>query len=124
MRKPIYSAFFGKVSPLSLEEVYPREEAVQLAQDLEREEQEREERDREEREAPKLERQKMERQEREKRDWEEKAKQQQARQIRAKEINRARSQRFKLKKQYLKISKKTNTRARERGKIIKTKFKK
>lgn len=100
VRKSIYSAFFGKASPLSLEEVYPREEAVQLAQDLEREEQEREERKREERDAQELERQKMERQEREKRDWEEKAKQQQARQIRARETNRARSQRLKLKKQY------------------------
>lgn len=102
VRKPIYSAFFGKASPLSLEEVYPREEAVQLAQDLEREEQEREEREKEEREAQELERQKMESQEREKRDWEEKAKQQQARQIRARETNRARSQRLKLKKQYSK----------------------
>ena len=95
VRKSIYSAFFGKASPLSLEEVYPREEAVQLPQDLEREKQEREEQEREERDAQELERQKMERQERGKRDWEEKAKQQ-----RARETNRARSQRLKLKKQY------------------------
>lgn len=46
VRKFIYSTFFEKLLPLSLKEVYSREEAIQLAQEWERKEREREKRER------------------------------------------------------------------------------
>jgi len=84
VRKSIYSAFFGKSPPLSLEEIQPRDEAVQVARDLERRELERQELARQE-----LERQELERQEQERRKQEEEEKEkQQARRTQAKKLRR------------------------------------
>ena len=120
VRKSIYLAFFGKPSSLSLEEMHPKDDAVEQGQELERrelerherdrgeEEQERQERDRQEREREEqarqglerqeLERQKLEKQKQEKLDQEEKAKQKQARLAQTRNNHQERSQRLKLKK--------------------------
>ena len=82
VRKSIYLAFFGKPSSLSLEEMHPKDDAIEQGQELERQELERHERERgeekeqerQELERQELERQKLEKQKQEKLDQEEKAK--------------------------------------------------
>ena len=127
VRKSIYSAFFGKPSSLSLEELHPKDDSTEQGQELERqelerqelerqelerherergeeeEERERQEREREEQarqelERQELERQKLEKQKQEKLDQEEKAKQKQARLAQTRKDHQERSQRLKLKK--------------------------
>ena len=120
VRKSIYLAFFGKPSSLSLEEMHPKDDAIEQGQELERrelerherdrgeEEQERQERDRQEREREEqarqelerqeLERQKLEKQKQEKLDQEEKDKQKQARLAQTRKDHQERSQGLKLKK--------------------------
>ena len=61
VRKSIYSAFFGKPSSLSLEELHPKDDSTEQGQELERQELERQE----------LERQELERHERERGEEEE-----------------------------------------------------
>jgi hypothetical protein len=78
VRKSIYSAFFGKPSPLPLEGLHPRNNAVEGRQTLERQElkrqeqerQERRELERQEQERQGLERQELERQELERQELE------------------------------------------------------
>ena len=82
VRKSIYLVFFGKPSSLSLEEMHPKDDAIEQGQELERQELERHERERgeekeqerQELERQELERQKLEKQKQEKLDQEEKAK--------------------------------------------------
>ena len=89
VRKSIYSTFFGKPSSFPLEELHPRDNAIE-GQDLERQELERQE----------LQRQELEKQELERRDQEEKAKQQEARRTQARKEHHGRLQKLKLKKMY------------------------
>jgi hypothetical protein len=75
VRKSIYSAFFGKPSPLPLEGLHSRNNAIEEEQqlerqELERQELERQERDRKEQEKRELERQDLERQELERQELE------------------------------------------------------
>ncbi len=70
VRKSIYSAFFGKPSPLPLEGLHPRNNAVEGGQTLERQELERQELERQEQERQELERQEQERQELERQELE------------------------------------------------------
>jgi len=75
VRKSIYSAFFGKPSPLPLEGLHPRNDAIEGGQelerqDLERQELERQERDRKEQERRELTRREQERQELERQELE------------------------------------------------------
>ncbi len=118
IRKSIYFAFFGKPSPLPLEGLHPRDNAIEGEQELERQELERQELERQELERQELERQELERQELERqelerqelkrqeqkrqelerRDQEEKVKQQQARRTQARKEHQGRLQRLKLNK--------------------------
>jgi len=63
VRKSIYFAFFRKPSPLPLEGLHPRDNAIEGEQELERQELERQELERQELERQELERQELERQE-------------------------------------------------------------
>ena len=88
VRKSIYSKFFGKPSSLPLEELHPRDNAIE-GQDLERLELERQEQERQE----------LEKRKQERREQEEIAKQQ-PRRIQARKYRQGRLQRLKLKKVY------------------------
>ena len=117
VRKSIYSTFFGKPSSLPLEELHPRDNAIEgqdwerqelerqerqelQRQELEKQELERQELERRELEKQELEKQELEKQELERRDQEEKAKQQEARRTQARKEHHGRLQKLKLKKIY------------------------
>ena len=70
VRKSIYSAFFGKPSPLPLERLHPRNNAVEGGQTLERQQLERQQLERQELERQELERREQERREQERRELE------------------------------------------------------
>ena len=98
VRKSIYSAFFGKPSSLSLEELHPKDDAIEQGQELEKQERDREEQARQELERQELERQNLDKQKQEKLHQEEKAKQKQARLAQTRKDHQERSQRLKLKR--------------------------
>lgn len=99
VRKSIYSAFFGKPSPLSLEGLHPRNNAVEGVQTLERQELERQEQERQDRERRKEERREQERQELERQELE--RREQERRELERQEQERQDLERQELERQEL-----------------------
>ncbi len=99
VRKSIYSAFFGKPSPLPLEGLHPRNNAIEGGNELERQELERQELERQERDRKEQERQELERQELERRELE--RQDQERQELERQELDRQELERQELERQEL-----------------------
>ena len=97
VRKSIYSAFFGKPSPLPLERLHPRNNAVEGGQTLERQQLERQQLERQELERQELERREQERREQERRELERRELERQ--QLERQELERREQERQELERQ-------------------------
>ena len=112
VRKSIYFAFFGKPSSLSLEEMHPKDDAIEQGQELERQELERQELERHERERGEEEEQERQERERQELERQDREREEQARQ----ELERQELERQNLEKQNLEKQKQEKLDQEEKAK--------